>query len=230
MIGDHVLVAETCAAEDIEGRTDSDIYAPAAAGPDLFKVGHGGNATGVGGGNGNRSGQQIKQAGIDTHALAFNIDGMNQEFVTAGGQLIQHRWTDPQFGEPLPAISHHIVTVVSPATAEIQHESIPTNQAGEAIQPLPIKLAVVENMGSDDEMGSALIKPEDGVGGGDAATNLHAARPGGKSLASRLFVSTTEHDDVAAAEIVPTVQSGVMGWGKVRGEIGVQGGLTVGEG
>jgi hypothetical protein len=84
-------------------------------------------------------------------------------------------------------------------------------------------------MGGDDEVGSPLIQPEDGVVCGDAAAHLHA--PGHALSASRAAISLSgpKHDNVTAAEIIPTIHAGIMGGRKLGGKIGLQGGLITGQ-
>ena len=68
-----------------------------------------------------------------------------------------------------------------------------------------MELAVAKDIGSDDYLRGTATEPRRGVVGTDAAADLHAAGEGSQRLGSCVLVARTEHDDVAAEELVVAI-------------------------
>ena len=76
-------------------------------------------------------------------------------------------------------------------------------------QALPAEFAEFKDPGGDDQLLRPLVKPEVGIVGSDAATQLQPAGIGGERGGGRLGIAGTKHDHVAAFQAILPVHPGI---------------------
>ena len=126
----------------------------------------------------------------------------------------------------LPAIRHHVVGIVTSATAQVQHEPLPPNRSNQILQATLIDATLVKYVGSDDHVAGAATEVGFRILRSDPATNLHPPRKRRQGRIGCLLAAGTEHDHVSPTQIVVSVSTCHLCRGVERFEVG-DGALTV---
>lgn len=167
--------------------------------------------------------------GVDALAEAFDIDGVDEEFVAVVGEHAEGLHVAAEVGEFLPAVGDDEEVFVALAAGEVEDQALAADGGDEFAEPGPIETAFAEDPGGDDEVAGAGVEPLFGIGNIDSAADLEAAGPRGKGFAGGGVVAGAEHDHVAAAEVVLAVEFGEPGGGAFGNEVRVEARAGVGE-
>src|SRR5262245_50741475 len=96
---------------------------------------------------------------IDASAKAFHIDGMHEKFRAGFGQAFQSLAAERELGEFLPAIGDHDVIRAAPTAAQVEDETIASDDADQLCEPIPIKLSIAKDPRRNDDMRRAGGEP-----------------------------------------------------------------------
>src|ERR1043166_1846932 len=205
----HIRIADSAAAENVQGRTDGEVNASAPDVGDGFQISQGASAPGVSRGKGRGFGEKFDQAHIDPAAESFNIDGVHQKLAAILGEFNQRITRDGQVSKLLPAIGHDEVLVVTDATAQVKNQAFRANGTGEVFEPEPIDAAFTKNPGGYDDMRGTVVEKGGGILERNSAADLQAVRIGTQAIAGSRFVAGTEHDNVSASKTIAAIKIGI---------------------
>ena len=207
------------AAEDVEGAADGGVDSGAAEGVDAVEVVEGGDAAGVGGGDGGVAAEEFDEGVFNAHAFAFDIDAVDEVFGAVVGQGGEGGGADFDVGEGLPAVGDDEVAAVAFAATEVEYQTLGSDGGDHGGEVVGVDAAVAEDEGGDDDVAGSGVEVAGGVERGYAAAHLESAGVGSEGGESGGVVVGSEGDDVSAGEGVAAIDFGEFGGGAEGFEI-----------
>lgn len=219
---DAIFVADAGAAEDVEGGPDREVDVVVAEAGNCLEIFEGTGATCVGRWDFGPLGEFLYKVLVNAAAEAFDINGVDEEFVAELSHFGKDFTTQSDIGELLPAVGNDEVLIVAFAATEVEDEALFADFGDQIVEAIPFDAAVAENPGGDDDVGSAGVEVALGIVEVYSAAELEPARVGAEGFERGGFVARAEHDDVTAAELVGFVEIGEPGAGFLGNEIGAE--------